>query len=153
MTHHSHLGSPVKATVQVQQINSSLTRYWQARPIPTPAKLEIILRPSFCFGRRPLSKALPLTHLTLNHHPHPSGRLPTVYPSASTSNKEDRRRTWTRNDSRAPSRRIFRPSASDPIQFRLPHRDLTLSRPPSNAFTCASPLHRLSPDQTLLRIP
>jgi len=78
----------------------------------------------------PLSlEPLPLTHLPPTSPPHLRGRLPTVYPSASCS-LVDRRRTWTRIDSRAHTQ-DHPPSASalDPIPSRLPFRDLTPSRP------------------------
>ena len=87
---HSHIRQLEKGTPH--NSSKSIYLYWQARPIPTPAKLSNYPeRPSFCFGRTSLERS-PSHPPHPYHHPHPSGRLPTVYPSASTSNTGDRRK-------------------------------------------------------------
>ena len=148
---HSHIRQLEKGTPH--NSSKSIYLYWQARPIPTPAKLSNYPeRPSFCFGRTSLERS-PSHPPHPYHHPHPSGRLPTVYPSASTSNTGETDANLDKDRLPRTHTQDLPPQRLGPHSSRLPHRDLTPSRPPSNAFTCASPLHRPSPDQTLLRTP
>ena len=96
-----------------------------------------------------LSRASPSHPPSPTSPPHLSGRLPTVYPSASCS-LVDRRRTWTRIDSRAYTQ-DHPPSALDNLPFRLPYRATSLPRGRHQRIYLRSPLHRRRPDQTFLR--
>ena len=94
--------------------SKSIIQYWQARPSPTQNcwPREIIQRPSFCFGRTS-RKPLPLTHLTHITTTSPWQTPDSLSPSASCS-IPDRRRTWTRIDSRASSQDLPPPAPWTP---------------------------------------